>query len=79
LKNSNFSLFSWLADISYPLYVVHGPFSYMFMRVLLDNHISPTLTILISFLCSILIALCLHNTVEIGATKLGKDLALKMK
>jgi peptidoglycan/LPS O-acetylase OafA/YrhL len=69
-------LFSWLADISYPLYVVHGPFSYVFMRVLLDNHINPTLTILISCIGSILIAFFLHSTIEIKFTKLGKKLAI---
>lgn len=71
------SLLSFFADISYPLYIVHGVTNYVFMRILLDRGFSPFMVIGIAVLDSIILAFLLHVFVEVPTNEYGKRLAKK--
>lgn len=72
------SLLSFFADISYPLYIVHGVTNYVFMRILLDMGFSPFVVIGIAVLDSIILAFLLHVFVEVPTNEYGKKLAKKV-
>jgi peptidoglycan/LPS O-acetylase OafA/YrhL len=71
------SLLSFFADISYPLYIVHGVTNYVFMRILLDMGFSPLIVIGIALIDSVLIAFLLHVFIEVPTNEYGKVLAKK--
>jgi peptidoglycan/LPS O-acetylase OafA/YrhL len=57
-------VFDFLADISYPLYVVHGVAGFAAMRVLLDNGVPPFATQLLVSAACLFVAWPLHKSVE---------------
>ena len=68
-------LFSFLADISYPLYIVHGINGYILLTVLDHIHFSPYISLIITIAIVITIAYLLHRFVEIPSNRAGKKLA----
>lgn len=75
-----FNIFlSKLADISYSLYVVHAPISYVIMRLLLDKYSDyPYLLLYIALLSSVLLAFLINVYIENKTNILGKNLAEKL-
>jgi peptidoglycan/LPS O-acetylase OafA/YrhL len=63
-----------LADISYPLYVSHAIFSYVFLRIFLTMFRYPDVALTICFILVLINARLLHVFIEIPANKLGKKL-----
>ena len=57
-------LTNFFANISYPLYVSHAIFGYVFMSILLDRKLDPNIAILLTTCSSIAIAWFLHKYVE---------------
>jgi peptidoglycan/LPS O-acetylase OafA/YrhL len=72
-------ILSSLADISYPLYVVHGITNYVIMRILLDLGFDPLLVIVIGVSDSLVIAYILHNLIELPSNALGKKIAFLVR
>ena len=78
-KNLKFpKLLDMLADISYPFYVVHAMYSYVFMRISL-NYVNPYIAILIGLGGSIILAVLLHVLIETPSNNLGKLVARKLE
>jgi len=69
---------AFMADISYPLYIIHGITNYVLMRILLDIGFSPYIVLLIGISDSILIALFLHTFIEIPSNDFGKKIASRV-
>lgn len=67
--------FNYIADISYPLYIIHGAGSYAIMSLLYQ--IIPNIFVCLSaaILFSFGTAIILHHYVELPMTRLGKDIA----
>ena len=70
---------STLADISYPLYVVHGVTNYVIMRILLDLGVDPVLVIVIALGDSLGIAYTLHRVIELPSNATGKRIASMLR
>jgi peptidoglycan/LPS O-acetylase OafA/YrhL len=68
---------SWLADVSYPLYVVHGVAGYALMRIMLSAGFSGVVTVATATACALGLAWLLHVTVEVPTQRLGKTIAQK--
>jgi peptidoglycan/LPS O-acetylase OafA/YrhL len=66
-------ILSYLADISYPLYVSHAIFSYVFLRIFLTIFDSPNIALMICIICVLINAYLLHVIIEVPANKLGKS------
>lgn len=64
--------FDFLADISYPLYVVHGVVGYVMLRILLENGVKAWISLLIVTSVSLLLSKLLHELVEYPSQKIGK-------
>lgn len=71
-------LTDFLADISYPLYVVHGVAGYVALRVLLDKGCAVWGSLLVVTGASVVISWLLHVGVERPTQSLGKRLALRV-
>lgn len=69
------SVLSFFADISYPLYIVHGVTNYVIMRILLDWGLSPIYVLSLAVADSIIIAYILHRIIEIPSNAFGKQIA----
>lgn len=67
----------FLANISYPLYVVHGVAGYIVLRVLMDLHVSPLLALLIVTGLALSISWLLHVGVEQPSQRFAKYLITK--
>ncbi len=65
-------VFDFLADISYPLYVVHGVSGFVLMRILMEVGLNESLCLILATTIMILLAFALHKMVEMPAQKLGK-------
>ena len=65
-------VFDFLADISYPLYVIHGVGGYIALRILLDKGFKAWLALIIVTVGSITLSWLLHKAVEKPSQKLGK-------
>ncbi|MGE7369843.1 acyltransferase family protein [Neorhizobium sp. NPDC001467] len=63
---------SHLADISYPLYVVHALMGYAIMYVLIGTGYGPHAAILIAMMTSYCVAVVLHYAVEKPFIRLGR-------
>lgn len=70
---------SFLADISYPLYVVHGVAGYALMAHLLSHGVNPYLVLVMVTAAAIGMAWVLHVLVEIPAQRLGHRLAARLQ
>ena len=71
-------LFDFLANISYPLYVIHGVAGYIALRVLAEQGVSPVLSLTIVTGVCILCSWILHVLVERPAQLFGKLLDVKL-
>ena len=70
---------NFMADISYPVYVIHGLNGYLLMSVLEKLKVEPHVSILIATAASVLLAYCLHRLVEMPSIALGKMISKKIK
>jgi peptidoglycan/LPS O-acetylase OafA/YrhL len=68
-------LINFYAEISYPLYVVHGVGGYVLLHILLDQGISDGLALPIVILVATVSSWVLHVTVEIPSQRLNKYLS----
>ncbi|WP_206202201.1 acyltransferase family protein [Tepidiphilus succinatimandens] len=71
-------VFDFLADISYPLYVIHGVAGYVALRILLDMGFRAWASLLIVTIICLFLSWLLHVLIESPSQKLGKRLAVKM-
>ena len=67
------------ADISYPLYVVHGLTGYVLMEVLLAGGFGSWLAIVIAFAAVTILAVGLHVTVETSSREMGRRMAMAIR
>ncbi len=65
----------FFADISFPLYIIHGVFGYALQRVLAGMYVPAWLCILLAMAASVLIATIMHSTIESKAHSLGRAMA----
>jgi peptidoglycan/LPS O-acetylase OafA/YrhL len=68
-------LTTFLSEISYPLYVVHGVTGFAVMRVMLDLGAGPWSTIAGGLSVSVALAWCLHVVVERPSQAVGSNIA----
>lgn len=61
-----------LADISYPLYVSHAMFGYVFMRIALEYLNNPYIVLIFMTVLAIVLAYIIHYTVEKWSLEKGK-------
>jgi peptidoglycan/LPS O-acetylase OafA/YrhL len=66
------------ADISYPLYVVHGVLGYSILAYALGAGVSAPIALGLAVSCAIVIAIVLHVTVERPSHAYGKSLAERL-
>jgi peptidoglycan/LPS O-acetylase OafA/YrhL len=69
----------FFADISFPLYVVHGVLGYAILRVVAGVGVPAWLCVLIAAVASIAVATALHYGIEMPSHKIGRRLALSTK
>jgi len=69
-------ILDFFANISYPLYIVHGVIAYILMTVL-DNRyrLNPYFSMTIAFIVTIAVAFALHLVVEERTNQFGKKVA----
>ena len=72
-------LIGFWADISYPLYVVHGLTGYVLMEVLLAHGFGSWLAIVIAFAAVTILAVGLHVTVETSSREMGRRMAMAIR
>lgn len=65
----------WVADISYPLYLVHVPLAWACLVVLAGAGLGPTLSGFLSLVLVMLLAWALHLGVEKPGNRLGRRLS----
>lgn len=70
--------FDFFADISYPLYVVHGVAGYVALRILLENGFKAWVSLLIVTSGCILVSWLLHKFIEVPSQKLSKVVGEKI-
>jgi peptidoglycan/LPS O-acetylase OafA/YrhL len=68
-------LLAFCADISYPLYVVHGIAGYVALRIMLAHGIAPVVALLLALSGALVISWLLHIAVELPTHRLGQHLA----
>lgn len=68
-------IFNFLADISYPMYVIHGVAGYVGLRILLDCSWQPWQALTLVMSVCFAISWIVHRYVEIPSQKFGKKLA----
>jgi len=67
-------ILSFLADISYPLYVVHGVMGYAILAHLTSAGVSPFISIMAATITSVTVAWILHITIESPSHNVGKKM-----
>lgn len=65
----------WLADISYPLYVIHALVGYVLLKLLMYYGLPYYLALLLTFAVVVSLAHAVHVIVEAPTTALGKRLS----
>ncbi len=70
-------IFNRLADISYPLYVSHSIFGWVYLRVFLSYFNYPTLALLTCLIFVLSNAYILHKLIEVPSNRIGKILGGK--
>ena len=68
-------VFGFLADISYPLYVIHGVAGYVALRLLLDQGFKAWTSLTLVTTVCLLVAWLLHRLIERPSQALGKRVA----
>jgi peptidoglycan/LPS O-acetylase OafA/YrhL len=66
---------NFLADISYPLYVVHQVVGFVLLTAFYNLHPQPFLNALEALACVIVIAWMMHRLVEVPSNRIGKRVA----
>ena len=70
--------FNFLAEISYPLYVIHGVAGYVALRIMLDMGLMAWASLLIVTTTCLCMSWLLHVLIEHPSQELGKQLAAKL-
>lgn len=65
----------FVADISFPLYLLHSTVGYVLMAILIDHGVSFTLAWVISLSLVLLVAFGVHKCVEIPVNAFGKKVS----
>ena len=65
----------FIANISYPFYIIHSISGYIIMVILLDNGVSSLYVIPITLIILILVAYIIHKYIEMPSQKFGKNIA----
>lgn len=65
-------IFDFFANISYPLYVVHGVTGYVALRILLDLGVKAWVSLIIVTLSVFLLSWLIHKAIETPAQRVGK-------
>jgi len=68
----------FFANISYPLYAIHGVAGYVVLRILWDLQFKAWVSLILVTVLAISISWLLHIAVEVPSNKLGKRLAKKI-
>jgi peptidoglycan/LPS O-acetylase OafA/YrhL len=68
-------ILDFLADISFPLYLVHSMIGYVAMPILIDKGISYTFAWMVSLCMTVLVAFLVHKYVEIPVNRFGKKVS----
>jgi peptidoglycan/LPS O-acetylase OafA/YrhL len=68
-------LLGFIANISYPFYIIHSISGYIIMVILLDNGVSSLYIIPITLIILILVAYIIHKYIEMPSQKFGKNIA----
>lgn len=71
------TVFNFFADISYPLYVIHGIAGYVALRIMLDLGFKAWISLLVTTSAAVLLAWLLHVLVEQPFRKFGKYIDTK--
>jgi|GEM_PF-273073 len=71
--------FYWLADISYPLYVVHAILGYTIVVHAIEVGVPAWAAVVIAFAAVLTLATLVHLSVELPSRTYGKSLADKMR
>ncbi len=69
----------FLADISYPLYIIHCIGGYMFLRILLDKGFNVGVSLIIVSVVAIILSWFLHLFIEKPSQRLGRKFATELK
>lgn len=69
---------NFLADISYPLYVIHGVAGYVVLRIMLDRGVRVWLALCIVTSMAFLLAWLIHLSIEQPSRVLGKKIGGKL-
>lgn len=69
---------NFLADVSYPLYIVHSIAGYVALRVMFDMNFKVWTALPLVFIASLLLSWFLHVFIERPTQKFGKKLAEKL-
>ncbi|MBO3276222.1 acyltransferase family protein [Pseudomonas schmalbachii] len=71
-------IFNFLANISYPLYVIHGVAGYVALRIMLDLGFKAWVSLLVVTAAALSLSWLLHVLVEQPSQVLGKRLGAKL-
>jgi peptidoglycan/LPS O-acetylase OafA/YrhL len=71
----NNRILDFLADISFPLYLVHSMIGYVSMPILINEGISYTFAWMISLALTLLVAFFVHKYVELPVNAFGKKIS----
>ncbi|WP_439112242.1 acyltransferase family protein [Hydrogenophaga sp.] len=71
-------MFDFLADVSYPLYVIHGVAGYVALRIMLDMGIKAWISLLIVTASCLLVSWLLHILIESPSQKFAKKISAKL-
>lgn len=77
LFKQNF-IFDFLADISYPLYVIHGVAGYVALRIMLDMGLKAWFSLVVVTVACLFVSWLLHVWVENPVQIFGKKLISKL-
>lgn len=69
---------NFLADISYPFYVIHGVAGYVVLRIMLDRGVKVSVALGVVTSVAVLLAWLIHVTVENPSRVLGKKLGAQL-
>lgn len=69
----------FLANISYPLYVIHGVMGYVMLRILMDLYVAPLVALALVVVLALSISWGIHTCVERPSQRLAKLLVVREK
>ncbi|MBN8884413.1 MAG: acyltransferase [Rudaea sp.] len=70
---------NFFADISYPLYAIHGVAGYVALRLLLDAGVATWASLAVTTAAALALAWLLHVAIEVPSDRLGKRLARRLQ